>query len=270
MLRCHPRRGGPRVRGPPGDPRAHPHGPARARALPLRGRTRRRQDHPHQGRRHGHRRARSSASSSPPTSCRATSPGPTCCRTARADSPSPRGPSSPTWCSATRSTAPRPRPRARCSRRCRSARSPSTARRTRWPALLRARDAEPHRAGGHLPPARGAGRPLSAAHRGALPHRRGRDPRPAHLRRRSRPSARPVLALGEVLWLQSVADSSTSTTRCTPTPWPSRSTPATHPRIALGASPRASLGIVLAARAPALLAGRGFVIPDDVKRVCRT
>jgi hypothetical protein len=79
-----------------------------------------------------------------------------------------RGPSSPTWCSATRSTAPRPRPRARCSRRCRSARSPSTARPTARRALLRARHAEPHRAGGHLPPARGAGRPLPHARRGAL------------------------------------------------------------------------------------------------------
>jgi MoxR-like ATPase len=37
--------------------------------------------------------------------------------------------------------------------------------------------------------------------------------------------------------------------------------------VALGASPRASLYLVRAARARALLAGRGFVTPHDVKRV---
>ena len=39
-----------------------------------------------------------------------------------------QGPSSPTSCWPTRSTAPRPRPRRRCSRRCRSTRSPPAAR----------------------------------------------------------------------------------------------------------------------------------------------
>jgi MoxR-like ATPase len=38
-----------------------------------------------------------------------------------------------------------------------------------------------------------------------------------------------------------------------------------HARLYLGASPRASLALVQAARARALSAGRGFVIPDDVK-----
>lgn len=37
--------------------------------------------------------------------------------------------------------------------------------------------------------------------------------------------------------------------------------------IRFGASPRASIGILCAARAQAFLKGRGFVIPDDVKRV---
>ena len=53
--------------------------------------------------------------------------------TRRASSPPSSGRSSPTWCSPTRSTAPRPRCRARCSRRCRSARSPSATRPTRCP-----------------------------------------------------------------------------------------------------------------------------------------
>ncbi len=43
----------------------------------------------------------------------------------------------------------------------------------------------------------------------------------------------------------------------------------THPRVALGASPRASLGLVLAARARALIDGRNFVSPDDVKKLAR-
>ena len=37
--------------------------------------------------------------------------------------------------------------------------------------------------------------------------------------------------------------------------------------IRFGASPRASIGILCAARAQAFLQGRGFVIPDDVKKV---
>jgi MoxR-like ATPase len=40
-----------------------------------------------------------------------------------------------------------------------------------------------------------------------------------------------------------------------------------HPEIALGASPRASLGIYQAAQAWAGIAGREFVLPDDVKRM---
>jgi MoxR-like ATPase len=38
-----------------------------------------------------------------------------------------------------------------------------------------------------------------------------------------------------------------------------------HPSVSLGASPRASLGLLVAARAHALWEGRDFVIPDDVK-----
>ncbi len=38
-----------------------------------------------------------------------------------------------------------------------------------------------------------------------------------------------------------------------------------HPEIELGASPRAAIGLVRCAQARALLAGREFVVPDDVK-----
>jgi MoxR-like ATPase len=38
-----------------------------------------------------------------------------------------------------------------------------------------------------------------------------------------------------------------------------------HPRVHLGASPRATLGLMRAAKAHALLHGRAFVLPDDVR-----
>lgn len=42
-----------------------------------------------------------------------------------------------------------------------------------------------------------------------------------------------------------------------------------HPDVLTGASPRGSLGLVLAARAFALLRGRDYVVPEDVKAVAR-
>ena len=38
-----------------------------------------------------------------------------------------------------------------------------------------------------------------------------------------------------------------------------------HPRLALGMSPRAALGLLRAARARAAVAGRDYVVPDDLK-----
>jgi len=40
-----------------------------------------------------------------------------------------------------------------------------------------------------------------------------------------------------------------------------------HPEVELGASPRASLALLRAARAEAAINGRDYVIPDDVKRL---
>ncbi|WP_062212654.1 MoxR family ATPase [Streptomyces sp. NBRC 109706] len=40
-----------------------------------------------------------------------------------------------------------------------------------------------------------------------------------------------------------------------------------HPELRLGASPRATLHLVQAAKSAAALAGRGFVLPDDVQRL---
>ena len=42
-----------------------------------------------------------------------------------------------------------------------------------------------------------------------------------------------------------------------------------HPQVAVGASPRAELDLVQLARARALLAGRDYVIPEDVKALAR-
>ena len=76
--------------------------------------------------------------------------------------------------SPTRSTARRPRRSRRCSRRCRSAPSRSAARRTSSTrAVLRHGDAEPDRAGGHVPAARGAARPLLLQARRRLLESRG-------------------------------------------------------------------------------------------------
>ncbi len=41
-----------------------------------------------------------------------------------------------------------------------------------------------------------------------------------------------------------------------------------HSLVFLGASPRASLALIQASKALALLSGRAFVLPDDVKRLC--
>jgi MoxR-like ATPase len=43
-----------------------------------------------------------------------------------------------------------------------------------------------------------------------------------------------------------------------------------HPDVLTGASPRGSLGLVLAARAFALMRGRDYVVPEDVKAVARS
>jgi MoxR-like ATPase len=42
-----------------------------------------------------------------------------------------------------------------------------------------------------------------------------------------------------------------------------------NPSIDLGASPRASIGMLVASKARAVLEGRTFVIPDDVQMVAR-
>jgi len=81
------------------------------------------------------------------------------------------------------------------------------------------------------------------------------------------PEPRPVLTPQDTLYLQSVAarihveddlfDYVVHLTAFT----------RTHPRVVLGASPRAALALLRAAKAQATLAGRPFVTPDDVRVV---
>jgi len=81
------------------------------------------------------------------------------------------------------------------------------------------------------------------------------------------PAARPVLTAQDVQQLQSVAarihveddllDYAVGLAAFT----------RNHPRVALGASPRASLALLQAAKAYALLGGRPFVAPDDVRAI---
>jgi MoxR-like ATPase len=81
------------------------------------------------------------------------------------------------------------------------------------------------------------------------------------------PVARPVLAPRDVQQLQAIAARiyieddllEYAVNVCTYT--------RTHTRVALGASPRATLGLVQAAKAWALLNGRPFVAPDDLRCV---
>ena len=81
------------------------------------------------------------------------------------------------------------------------------------------------------------------------------------------PTSRPVLDARDVVQLQAIAarvyleddlmDYAVAITGFT----------RGHPRVALGASPRASLGLVRAAKAWALIGGRTFVAPDDLRAV---
>ncbi len=81
------------------------------------------------------------------------------------------------------------------------------------------------------------------------------------------PEIRPVATLAEVLWLQNAAEGLYVDDEVYAYAVALAGYTRAHPHVALGASPRASLGLVLAARAAALIEGRGYVLPDDVRRV---
>ncbi len=81
------------------------------------------------------------------------------------------------------------------------------------------------------------------------------------------PETRAVCTLENVLWLQQVGGEVYVDDEVYAYAVALAQYTRAHSRIALGASPRASLGLVLAARAAALIAGRWYVTPDDLKRV---
>lgn len=85
------------------------------------------------------------------------------------------GRSSPSWCSPTRSTAPRRKARARCSKPWRRGRSPSKGRHAPARAVLRHRHAEPGELWRHLRVAGVATGPLSYARLLGYPPRRRKN-----------------------------------------------------------------------------------------------
>ena len=229
----------------------------RARARAARGGAGRREDDAGQGVRHRARLLRRGASSSRPTSCPPTSPAPTCCRRATARSRCAPAPSSPTSSSPTRSTARRPR-RSRALLEAMQERQVTIeGDRFELPgAVPRPRDAEPDRPRGDLPAARGADRSLPRARRDGLPDARAKRRRCSRRTASSPRSSRPVLDARDVTALQAIGarvhveddlhDYAVAITGFT----------RTHPRVALGASPRATLALVQAAKAWALIGGR--------------
>ncbi len=140
-------------------------------------------------------------------------------------------------------------------------------------AVPRPRDAEPDRVRGHLPAARGADRPLPLQARRRLPEpgRRGLRRRPLARGRRRRPRAAPARRppappRGRPRRSSSTGRSSATRSR-SPTrraTRPNTGCPSSRGYIEFGASPRGPIGLVQAARALALLRGRGHVVPQDV------
>ena len=140
-------------------------------------------------------------------------------------------------------------------------------------AVPRPRDAEPDRVRGHLPAARGAGRPLPAQAARRLPeHGRGgrrRRALPAGHGRGARapldPGPRALLAgranvhvdRSVVAYAVQLADVTRHPGR--------HGLPELEPYVQFGASPRGPIGLAHAARALALLRGRRHVTPEDVR-----
>ena len=88
------------------------------------------------------------------------------------------------------------------------------------------------------------------------------------LRSRPQPSeVRTVLSPQDVLRLQSLADAVHSDDEITDYVLALVHFTRRHRRVQLGASPRAALGLLQASKARALLAGRDYTLPDDVRRL---
>ena len=81
------------------------------------------------------------------------------------------------------------------------------------------------------------------------------------------PAARPILDARDVVRLQAIASRVYVEDDLTDYAVGITSFTRTHAKVALGASPRATLGLLQAAKAWALLSGRPFVAPDDLRAV---
>ena len=137
-------------------------------------------------------------------------------------------------------------------------------------ALPRACHPEPHRIRGHLPVARGAAGSLLAAHLGRLSGPRRRGPRAREARRASsrKASISSPWWTWTPCWRCSAPSSACTCRRASACTW-STSCAATREnrRVQVGSSPRGSLALYTLARARAVLRGRDFVTPEDVKDV---
>ncbi len=145
-------------------------------------------------------------------------------------------------------------------------------------AVHRDRHPEPDRVRGRLPAARGAARPVPAEGRRALPagQRGVRDPAPderASADVASRCSTREVVLplqeqAADVFVHNLVAEYIVRLVLATRTP-AEFGLPDLTSVIQVGCSPRATLGLVAAARALALIHGRDYVLPTDVQSVAQ-
>ena len=134
---------------------------------------------------------------------------------------------------------------------------------------------EPDRAGGRLPAAGGAAGPVPHEDRGRLPDRRrgagdrlpdGRDRARADAGLRPRRADRPAAQADEVFVHNALVDYAVRLVLATRAP-AEHGMPDVAQLIQYGASPRASLGLVRAARALALLRGRDYALPQDVQDI---
>ena len=136
-------------------------------------------------------------------------------------------------------------------------------------AAPRAGDPEPDRPGGHVPSGGEPDGPLPARDPPRLSGRDDRD-QACPLARRSALARLPLARVhtgragrgpggrrGLAGGARRCAATAVAVVRAT----------RTDPAIRLGASPRAAIGLIAAARAHAVIAGRSFVLPDDVKAV---
>ena len=241
---------------------------ARRRPRAARGRPGHRQDAARPGRRPRARPRARRASRARPTCCPSDVTGRQPVRARRASASS-RAPCSPTSCSSTRSTGRRRARSRRCWRRCRSARSRSrgSTRRLPDPFVVLATQNPVEFEGTFALPQAQLDRFLLRARLG-YPDAAGER----RIARRYQDAADPLDAIEPVDRRASACSpSATGSGRCA-SPTRSRDTwsrscgrPATHPDIELGASPRATVALYRAAQAAAVLEGREFVTPDDVK-----